>query len=268
MDKRDIKTLIVLGIIFGLIVLIFVFTKDDTAEIKKKSEFYDLTLVENEDIFFSVFNNINKLCEYSLSDSSKLDYISSGIDYNDYKNASLDVSEMYVISRLNLYKYFIKGSIYSNIYNQESKFIRDFYLVLSYDMDNNAFNIEEISKNSYDKKDSEDLEFLSISKNNYNEFLYTSLSDKSRAILYFNDFINKVYNDIDSAYNLISDDTVSNNFITIDKFKNFINSYDSISMKEYSVSDNKIAVKDNYGNEYIFNINSILKYSVNINVSE
>lgn len=268
MDKRDIKTLVVLGIIFGLIILIFVFTRDDTASIKKKSEFYDFTMVLNEDTFFSVVNNVNKLCEYSTNDINKVKYISTDIDYKEYENMLFNVSEIYVISRLNLYKYYIKGGVYTNIYDQKSEFVKDLYLVLNYDMNTMTFDIYKINKDIYDSRDSSNLEFGDIERNDYNEFIYTSLSDKSRAVLYFNDFINKVYNDIDSAYNILSNDTISNNFVTIDKFKTFVNSFDNIGMKEYNVSDSRISIRDKFGNEYIFNISSVLKYSVSINIAE
>ena len=42
----------------------------------------------------------------------------------------------------------------------------------------------------------------------------------------------------------------------------------NISLVEYSVNDNTIGIKDNYNNEYLFNITNILSYDVTINIAE
>ena len=135
-------------------------------------------------------------------------------------------------------------------------------------MDTSAFFVEEIDKETYNNAENINHEFKSIEKNSYNKFDYTTLSDKSRAVLYFNDFLDKLYTNINEAYLLIDDNTKTNNFDTLEKFKDFVNKYSNITMKEFSVNGSKIGIKDNYNNEYIINITYVLKYNVTINIKE
>ena len=60
MDKRDKKTLVVLGVIFAVIILIVLINRNAGEEERKKTEFRELTLVTDENTFFSVVNNLNK----------------------------------------------------------------------------------------------------------------------------------------------------------------------------------------------------------------
>ena len=54
MRKRDIITLVILGLIFTLILAVILLTRDRESEIRKKTEFNELTLVDDETIFMSV----------------------------------------------------------------------------------------------------------------------------------------------------------------------------------------------------------------------
>lgn len=266
MDKRDKKALVVLGVIFSIIILIVLINRNAGEEERKKTEFRDLTLVTDENTFFSVINNLNKLSNYSISDANLLKYITSDdIDYKEYEFTFLEVEEMYVISKLNLYKYYVKGNLYKDSFEEQPTLVGEKYYVLNYDITTSCFNIEIINKKKYENAKTTKQKFNDIEKNEYNKFEYTTLNNKSRALLYFNDFIKK---DSKSMYELLSIATKEKYFNTYEEFENYLKKYSNISTKEFSTNNNKIAIKDNYGNEYIFDIDGILKYTVSITKTE
>ena len=269
MKKRDLITLGILAVIFLIIFIVIFLTRNKEEEVIENTEYNNLTLLTDESMFLSISRNINKITEYANNDSNVISYIvNNDIEINDYKNVSFEADEIYVVSRLNLYKYYVKGSLYRNVMDEASLFIRDEYFILNYDIDKLSYNIEVIDKNTYDNASSINYIFESINKNDYNRFEYSSLSPKTRAVMYFNDFLDLVYTNTEEAYNLVSSDTKQNYFNTYDDFKNFISNHNNISLKEYSVNNSEIGIKDNYNNEYIFEISYVLKYNVTINIAE
>ena len=269
MKKRDVITLLILGSIFVFIFVIVLIIENNSKDKNIKSEYEELTLLTDEQIFISVSNNINNISVYSNNEANVLNLIvKDDINNAKYKNTTFQAKEIYVISDLELYKYYVKGSFYTDFYNQNSEFIRDEYFILNYDMNSSSYNIETISKERYSEIKNEKPIFEKIERNNYNEFKYTTLSAKSRANIYFYDFYKKMINNPEEAYNLLTTETKNEYFQTLDKFKNFISKNDSFSMKQFSVDKDRIGIKDNNNNEYVFEISYILRYNVTIYKAE
>lgn len=266
MYKKNFLTFIVLGIVFALMFL-FVYIKGKDNRELKKSEFPYLTIVSDEDMFYSVASNLNKLFLYSNDDYDNINYIvKENFNYNDYQNVSFSISEEKVISHLNLYKYYIKGKFYTDYFDTLSTYLRDGYFVLNYDMNTNCFLIELIDEEEYNNASNIKQVYNVIDKNLYNSFESVNISDKSRAFTYFYDFKVKLLNDIELSYSLIDSDTKEKYFDSFNKYKGYFDELDNIDIVSYSVSDNIIGIKDNNGNEYIFNIYGVLKYNVTINI--
>jgi len=269
MKKKDLVTLGVLGVVFLIIFVVMYIVKGNEKDVKEKTEFNDLTLLNDETIFLSISKNINKIAEYSISDSSKISFIvKDDIDYHNYEYTSFKAEQIYVVSRLNLYKYYVKGNYYKDAMDTIPSFIREEYYILNYDIHTASFNIEKIDKERYEGASEEEYIFESINQNDYNRFDYSNLSPKTRAIMYFNDFLDLMYYETKEAYNLLSSDTKSKYFNTYEDFVSFVNNHNNISLKEYSNNDNQIAIKDNYNIEYIFEIGYVLNYNVTINMTE
>jgi len=266
MKKRDIITLMILGIIFFFI-LVIILINNNNEKNKNKTEYSDLTLLTNESVFLSISNSINKISEYSNNNISLSYIVKNDINKKDYQNTSYKAEEIYVVSNLNLYKYYVKGSFYKEVMDMVPEYIKDEYFVLNYDMENRTYNIELINEKKYNNASNEEYKFESISKNEYNDFVYSNLNNKSRALMYFNDYLNKMYYNQEEAYSLLTNETKNNYFLTINEFKNYINNK-NFSMKEFSVEKDRIGIKDNYDNEFIFEISYILKYKVTINKTE
>lgn len=264
MKKRDVTTLIILGAIFLFIfIIIMLFTYKDE-KIKEKTEYSKLTLVNDESTFISITDAINKICEFSNQDMSLSFIVKSEIEKTDYENMVFKGKEIYVVSRLNLYKYYIKGVFYTDLMDRIPEYVRDGYFILNYDINNSAYSIEVITEEQYKNASNEEYIFEKINNNEYNRFEFTNLSPKSRASMYFYDYLNKMYYETEKAYNLLSNDTIDNYFTTLEDFEKFVHKYNNASMKKFSVEDNKIGIKDNYGNEYILEISYVLKYNVTI----
>ena len=90
MGKKNVITFIVLGIIFvGIFIFVYISGKDNRD--KDNTEFPNLTIVTDENMYFSVSNNLSKIFTYS---EDKIKYIvKNEIDYNDYMDASFVVEE-------------------------------------------------------------------------------------------------------------------------------------------------------------------------------
>lgn len=267
MKKRDIVTIIVLGIIFLIIFLILCINKNREEE-KDKTEFNELTVVTDETIFFSVSSNINKAFSYVNNTNITLDYLFKDIIRSDYQNMTFQATEMSVVSKLNLYKYYVKGNFYQEIMDEPTTFIKTGYIVFNYDINNVTFLVEIIDEKTYNNAKNINYIFEEISKNNYNQFEYYNLNNKSRSSLYFNDFIKLSYSSPEESYQLLVNETKNNYFNTPTEYETFIINHPNMTIKEYSVNNNVIAIKDNYGNEFVISIHSILNYSVKIIVNE
>lgn len=268
MKKRDIITIIILLVIFAFIFVIALVNKDNSKNDNEDSEFSKLTILKDENLFISIEKNINKIFEYATNKPQALTYIiKNNIDDNEYQGKTFKLIETYVISHDGSYKFFIKGNISQEIVNEKPKFIKEEYLILNYDINKSTYNIEIIDEQEYNNASKEEHIFENININEYNRFEYSSLSPKTRAIMYFNDFVNKMYSLPEEAYNLLSSETKNNNFNTYKEYKEFIKKQNNILMSEYSVNKNEIGIKDKNGNEYIFEIHGILKYEVTINLT-
>lgn len=269
MKKRDVITLVVLAIIFVVIFIVMYINKENDEDIDVKNEFNKLTLLTDESTFLSVSDSINKICDYSNTNSQLLSFImKDNINSADYENMSFKAEQIYVISNLNLYKYYVKGNFYQELMDQEAKYIKTEYFILNYDLNASAFNIEIINSDIYDNAKEEKYIFEVIDNNNYNNFEYSTISKKTRAIMYFNDFITKIYSSSEEAYNLLSSETKNNYFNTYEEFLTFIQTHDNITLESYSIGENEIYIKDNYSIEYSFEINYVLNYNVTINITE
>lgn len=266
MDKRDKITIAILLFIFLIIFVIIYFFRSNEEEIIKETEFNELTLVDDDSILLSLSNNIDKICRYSDTAEQALKYIASDdIVANSYKNMTFKIEQAYVISRSSLYKYYIKGSFYTEIMDETPVLEKTEYFILNLDTSKLTFNVEKIDKVTYDtasQKEKED--FIEVNRNDYNSFEYTSLTSKNRAILYFTDFIENAYLDPEKAYNKLTISTQDDYFNTLEDFKDFLNSNEEITAVEYNINGSEINIKDNNENEYVFRVVYYLKYDVEI----
>lgn len=281
-DKKSVIVVVVINIIIAIIALIItsVYKKDEV-----ESEYQHLQLLSDANYFFSIESNLNKIPSYVIdNDSNSLygilnkKYISNNdisIDnvlnkFNAYSYTSFDIVDAYVISRGNLYKFFVKVDIRNNVFEEDINIIGTKYLILNYNNKDVVFNIEFISNDKYEDfiTGKIDISFDDVDASGYNKFDYKDIAESTLATYYLNNFVDLIYEDSILAYKRISTTTKEKYFITYDDFVSFVNTnndmFNNIVISSYYFSGDNCYCIDNYGNEYEFIVNGVNDYIVSI----
>lgn len=99
-----------------------------------------------------------------------------------------------------------------------------------------------------------------------NEYSLVNITDEQMANIYLNDFKYNLYNDINTAYQLLNQEYRNLRFGSIDSFINYVNglNYNDINIDRYSISDDNeyIRVYTKNNSVYIFKIISVMEYEV------
>lgn len=99
-----------------------------------------------------------------------------------------------------------------------------------------------------------------------NEYSLSNVTIDQMVDIYFNDFKNNIYNDVNYAYQLLNEEYRNLKFGNIDNFISYVNSLNSnnITIDRYSISDNNdvITVYTENDIKYIFKIISVMEYEV------
>jgi hypothetical protein len=162
-------------------------------------------------------------------------------------------------------------------------FIVDAYLgekelnvIIKTDSETNTFSIfleDFIEKYNYDKNmkiEDINIENTSIEQNEYNQFKYKNATDKLMAQHYLKNYINMLKYQTEMAYELLEQEYKNAKFSTYNDFEKFVNTKEisSTAMKEYEIINNEdhnlYICKDEYGYIYIFKVNDLMNYTVQL----
>ena len=287
--KENKITIIVLLIILAIIIAIFyLFNKQETERVQS-TEYLEIEKLDDSSTFFSISENINKICEYVNNNKpTKLiniidkDYLnknsltSSNIIshfQDEYQNTTFKSYDTYVISNKNLYKYYVHGYLYVNMFDEPSTITEEKYFILNYNINNLSYSIEPIDKEIYNKAlETKEINFKEITSNNDNRFTQLNLSSYNLAVLYFNDFIQTIINNPEQAYDKLNATTIDNYFPEYNDFQEYINNNKekiyNAKVEKYSKGGNSYRYIDNNGINYIINVIHGLNYSVQISLDE
>lgn len=275
MKKDDIRTFITIIIICTLIVGIVLI-------LNRKSNSEKLEVVNEYNTFFTTSNYVNNYLNYS-SDSSKLydllysDYVDKNnitvdnilTNIKSYpKNSTIKVTEMKYVKVKNDYIYYIKGKIYQNTFDGKELIDDNFNVVAVLDFDTLSYAIYPIEDDNY-KEVIDKIKKIEIENNKYNSIKKSELITKEQiCVIYLSDYIDKIYNDIDLSYKILSK-SMKEKYTTLEEYKNYINNnIDKITTEADKCSLEKInnnrlyTVIDKNKNKYIFNEESIMNYEV------
>lgn len=275
MKKDDIRTFITIIIICTLIVGIVLI-------LNRKSNSEKLEVVNEYNTFFTTSGYVNNYLNYS-SDSSKLydllysDYIDKNnitvdnilTNIKSYpKNSTIKVTEMKYVKVKNDYIYYIKGKIYQNTFDGKELIDDNFDVVAVLDFDTLSYAIYPIEDDNY-KEVIDKIKKIEIENNKYNSIKKSELITKEQiCVIYLSDYIDKIYNDIDLSYKILSK-SMKEKYTTLEEYKNYINNnIDKITTEADKCSLEKInnnrlyTVIDKNKNKYIFNEESIMNYEV------
>lgn len=278
MSKDNIKTSIILVIIFGLCIgLIFII------QIEKNSD--KLKKVDMPNMYFMVINYVNS---YINALSSKDNDMVYNMLYDDYKNRndfylfdniktydaipSVDVTNIEYLEKQNNYIFYVEATIYNYTMNKKEVVDDEFAIIIIMDNTNKTFAIYPTERAKY-QKDLNKIKKININKNNNNELIPMEIVGKEKmCILYMTDFINKINNSDDYGYNLLNSNMIEkySNLKTykdtIIKKKDKLSTVASKCAVEKANTDNennkRYTVIDSNNNKFIFTESAVMNYKV------
>lgn len=275
--KDDFKTFVVIILVCIICIIIgLIFSY--------KSNYDKLVYVNEYNVYFTNVNyinnfiskiaNIDSISVYDMLDKKYIDSNNINVDnvldyFNNYSvNYSFAVDIMNYVQVKDNFIYYIKGKIYENVYDSERILLdNNFSVILSIDNINKSYSIYPVNDNY--KSVINNVRRISIMNNVNNSLVQAELITKEQVCaIYLSNFINIMFEDYDSAYNLLSDDMKDIYFDSEDFKKNIFNNFELISStpdrcRLEKIGDKRIyTVIDNNENTYVFTEESVMKYKV------
>lgn len=269
-DKRTLIVVLVVCIICGIIIF---FTS-------RKSNIEKLSYLDDYSTYFSVTREVNNYISYLvMNDSNKINsLLDSSFNNNDYLDyslysslTSLSSSGIEYVEIGDNYLYLVKGKIIENGFENINIIDDDFIILVFHDLSSNSYSIYPVNSDNYEKVIN-NIRKINIENNNYNNIISTEeFTDVQICKLYFSDYYDKIFNDRNEAYNLLSDD-MKKKFNSYEEFNTYIK--DNISkissssklckMDEYKDS-RSYSVIDSNDNSYTFTEKGVMNYKVYFN---
>ena len=229
MKKDDIKTFITIIIICTLIVGLVLI-------LNRKSNSEKLEVVNDYNSFFTTTNYVNNFLSYSKDSSKLYDVIySSYIDDNNITkdnifnyiksyqgDVSIKVIAMKYVKVKDNYIYYVKGKLYQSTFDSVEVIEDNFEVVVLVDINTSSYGIYPIDSNDY-KDIINGIKRIKID-NNSNNVVKTSssISKEQMCVVYLSDYIDKLNNDINSAYNVLSN-SMKEKYVSLNNFRMYIN---------------------------------------------
>lgn len=283
MRKDDIKTFVTIVIVCLVIVVLVLI-------LNNKSNSDKLETVNEYNTFFTVtsyindyINNISNQDSSSLYDVLYSDYIDKknitlNNIYNNIEeypiNSSVKVIKMEYVKVKNDYIYYVEGKVNQITFDGKQEIDNNFKVVVITDFDTLSFAIYPLQEKDNYKKIIDSIKKIKIEDNKNNKIKNSSLVSKEQiCVFYLSDYVDKINNNIEEAYNLLSDQQKKQ--YTLDKYKEFINAnIDKITTDadkcslELSGTNRVYTVIDINKNKYTFTEKNIMNYNVSLYLEE
>lgn len=283
MRKDDIKTFITIVIVCLVIVVLVLIlnhksNSDKLETVNEYNTFFTVTSYINDYI-----NNISNQDSSSLYDVLYSDYIDKknitlNNIYNNIEeypiNSSVKVIKMEYVKVKNDYIYYVEGKVNQITFDGKQEIDNNFKVVVITDFDTLSFAIYPLQENDNYKKTIDSIKKIKIEDNKNNKIKNSSLVSKEQiCVFYLSDYVDKINNNIEEAYNLLSDQQKKQ--YTLDKYKEFINAnIDKITTDadkcslELSGTNRVYKVIDINKNKYTFTEKNIMNYNVSLYLEE
>lgn len=283
MRKDDIKTFVTIVIVCLVIVVLVLIlnhksNSDKLETVNEYNTFFTVTSYINDYI-----NNISNQDSSSLYDVLYSDYIDKknitlNNIYNNIEeypiNSSVKVIKMEYVKVKNDYIYYVEGKVNQITFDGKQEIDDNFKVVVITDFDTLSFAIYPLQENDNYKKTIDSIKKIEIENNKNNKIKNSSLVSKEQiCVFYLSDYVDKLNNNIEEAYNLLSDQQKKQ--YTLDKYKEFINAnIDKITTDadkcslELSGTNRVYTVIDINKNKYTFTEKNIMNYNVSLYLEE
>lgn len=283
MRKDDIKTFVTIVIVCLVIVVLVLIlnhksNSDKLETVNEYNTFFTVTSYINDYI-----NNISNQDSSSLYDVLYSDYIDKknitlNNIYNNIEeypiNSSVKVIKMEYVKVKNDYIYYVEGKVNQITFDGKQEIDNNFKVVVITDFDTLSFAIYPLQEKDNYKKIIDSIKKIKIEDNKNNKIKNSSLVSKEQiCVFYLSDYVDKINNNIEEAYNLLSDQQKKQ--YTPDKYKEFINAnIDKITTDadkcslELSGTNRVYTVIDINKNKYTFTEKNIMNYNVSLYLEE
>lgn len=283
MRKDDIKTFVTIVIVCVVIVVLVLIlnhksNSDKLETVNEYNTFFTVTSYINDYI-----NNISNQDSSSLYDVLYSDYIDKknitlNNIYNNIEeypiNSSVKVIKMEYVKVKNDYIYYVEGKVNQITFDGKQEIDNNFKVVVITDFDTLSFAIYPLQEKDNYKKIIDSIKKIKIEDNKNNKIKNSSLVSKEQiCVFYLSDYVDKINNNIEEAYNLLSDQQKKQ--YTPDKYKEFINAnIDKITTDadkcslELSGTNRVYTVIDINKNKYTFTEKNIMNYNVSLYLEE
>lgn len=283
MRKDDIKTFVTIVIVCLVIVVLVLIlnhksNSDKLETVNEYNTFFTVTSYINDYI-----NNISNQDSSSLYDVLYSDYIDKknitlNNIYNNIEeypiNSSVKVIKMEYVKVKNDYIYYVEGKVNQITFDGKQEIDNNFKVVVITDFDTLSFAIYPLQEKDNYKKIIDSIKKIKIEDNKNNKIKNSSLVSKEQiCVFYLSDYVDKINNNIEEAYNLLSDQQKKQ--YTLDKYKEFINAnIDKITTNadkcslELSGTNRVYTVIDINKNKYTFTEKNIMNYNVSLYLEE
>lgn len=184
-----------------------------------------------------------------------------------YAKLSYYIEDMYVV----------KDSEYINTYFVYGKYAEnDFNYIVILDRYNNTYELylsNYVSDGNYSRDNINTMKTLhveSIASNNNNKFTYKEVNKDSIAKEYFKSYMYLLEHDTQKAYDMLDETYREKRFNSIENFENYVKEIIIQDYQRQMVSYNskqcdsctEYVCQDNFGSNYIFKVNGVMKYTV------
>ena len=283
MRKDDIKTFVTIVIVCVVIVVLVLIlnhksNSDKLETVNEYNTFFTVTSYINDYI-----NNISNQDSSSLYDVLYSDYIDKknitlNNIYNNIEeypiNSSVKVIKMEYVKVNNDFIYYVEGKVNQITFDGKQEIDNNFKVVVITDFDTLSFAIYPLQEKDNYKKIIDSIKKIKIEDNKNNKIKNSSLVSKEQiCVFYLSDYVDKINNNIEEAYNLLSDQQKKQ--YTLDKYKEFINAnIDKITTDadkcslELSGTNRVYKVIDINKNKYTFTEKNIMNYNVSLYLEE
>lgn len=278
MKKDDIRTLIVILIICISITGLFLL-------LNRKSNVEKMSIIKEYNTFFLIRNCVNDYLDYYANSDKKSSYdilFKNYIEKNNVninnvlenidsysKEAYVNIDKIMSVSLKNNKIYYVTGKILQDDVDKTEVIDENFSVIVLIDYDNITYSIIPIKNNDY-KKTINGIKKINIEPKENNKLKGIGLINNDQiCVLYMSDYLNKINNDIESAYNILTTE-MKKKYPSIDSYQNYINNNKS----KFTTTADKCSVteKDDYSrtyyvideneNEYTFYEDGIMNYTV------
>jgi len=283
MKKDDRKIIIIVCIVSLVCIGIVLFFN-----MKKNVE--KLSYIRDYGEFFVVSGEVDNYLSYLSSKNEKSLFSILSIDFINKNqvnsNNVFDVLGEYSINssftsngieRVEIgknYLYLVSGSIIENGIEDTKVIDSNFRILVLHDNANNNYSIYPVFDDSY-KTIINGIKKISVDSNLYNSIAKPDTFNETDVCkLYFSDYTDKLFNNIEEAYSLLDKETIQK-YSSLDEFKNFIDrnknritSLSKLCGSKENKEDRIYVVVDKNENVYSFQEEAVMMYKVNINFNE